>query len=107
MLRSFPSTGYQSLRNLYFGSISSIRNQPGTATFTLSSLKRALGEILTARQPSWVRTLDNLSDFDAGDHADHLASARIATEAASQFSNASTAGYMGYPAQVRHSLSTS
>ncbi|KPV77033.1 uncharacterized protein RHOBADRAFT_12165, partial [Rhodotorula graminis WP1] len=95
----FPSTGYQSLRNLYFGSISSIRNQPGTATFTLSTLKAALAEILTARQPSWVRTLDNLSDFDAGDHADHLASARIATDVASQFSNASTAGYMGYPAQ--------
>lgn len=80
---------------LYFGSISSITNQPKTATFTLATLKKALSEILVARQPSRVRTLDNLSDYDGGDHADHLTAARIATEVAGSYvSNATVAGYM-------------
>ncbi|GJN87828.1 hypothetical protein Rhopal_000783-T1 [Rhodotorula paludigena] len=96
----FATTGYQSLRNLYFGSISQIRNQPGTATFSLATLKQALAEIITARQPSYVRTLDYLSDYDAGDHADHLTVGRIASDVAGKYAaNASVAGYMGYPVQ--------
>ncbi|GAA6015570.1 hypothetical protein JCM10207_008130 [Rhodosporidiobolus poonsookiae] len=96
----FSTTGYQSLRMLYFGSISKITNQPKTATFTLATLKQALGEIITARQPSFVRTLDYMSDYDAGDHADHLTVGRLASEIAGQYaSNATLAGYMGYPVQ--------
>ncbi|GAA5826186.1 hypothetical protein JCM11251_007199 [Rhodosporidiobolus azoricus] len=96
----FGITGYQSLRMLYFGSISSITNQPKTATFTLSTLKQALGEIITARQPSFVRTLDYMSDYDAGDHADHLTVGRLTNEVAGTYAkNATVAGYMGYPVQ--------
>ncbi|GAA5902982.1 hypothetical protein JCM6882_009662 [Rhodosporidiobolus microsporus] len=96
----FGITGYQSLRMLYFGSISSITNQPKTATFTLATLKQALAEIITARQPSFVRTLDYMSDYDAGDHADHLTVGRLANEVAGTYAtNATIAGYMGYPVQ--------
>ncbi|GAA6029989.1 hypothetical protein JCM8097_009203 [Rhodosporidiobolus ruineniae] len=96
----FPTTGYQSLRMLYFGSISSITNQPKTATFTLSTLKQALAEIMTARKPSFVRTLDYMSDYDSGDHADHLTVARLVAGLAPTYaSNATIAGYMGYPVQ--------
>jgi hypothetical protein len=97
----YAITGYESLRSLYFGSISSITNQPKTATFTLATLKQALSEIITARQPSRVRTLDYMSDYDAGDHADHLTTARLANEVAGAYaSNATLAGYMVRPAKI-------
>jgi len=73
----FSVNGYQSLRALYFGSISTITNNPGTSTYTLATLKQTIAEILTARQPDNVRTLDYLSDYDGGDHSDHLTTARL------------------------------
>ncbi|KAL8280797.1 hypothetical protein RQP46_006801 [Phenoliferia psychrophenolica] len=91
------ATGYQSLRELYFGSISSITSQPGTSTFTLATLKTAVGQILTARQPVNVRTLDYLSDFDSGDHSDHLTVARLTQMLTAGYApSASLSGYMGY-----------
>ncbi|KAM0787997.1 hypothetical protein ACM66B_006198 [Microbotryomycetes sp. NB124-2] len=94
----YAVTGYQSLRSLYFGNIGSITAQDGSATWTLSSLKAALGEIVTARQPKVVRTLDHLSDYDAGDHADHITTGRLSAEIQAQFApSASFSGYMGYP----------
>ncbi|KAK4050542.1 hypothetical protein OIO90_005009 [Microbotryomycetes sp. JL221] len=91
-------TGYQSLRSLYFGNIGSITTLDQSATWTLSSLKAAIGEILRARKPANVRTLDHLSDFDAGDHSDHLTTGRIAAEVAAEYaSSAAFSGYMGYP----------
>ncbi|GAA5850725.1 hypothetical protein JCM8547_009070 [Rhodosporidiobolus lusitaniae] len=96
----FSTTGYQSLRMLYFGSISTITNQPKTATYTLATLKQAISEIISARRPSHVRTLDYMSDYDAGDHADHLTVGRLTAEIAGKYaSNATLDGYMGYPVQ--------
>lgn len=73
----YSATGYETLRELWFGSISSITTQPGTATFTLATLSQAISQILSARQPSFLRTLDYLSQYDAGDHSDHLTTGRI------------------------------
>lgn len=73
----YSSTGYQSLRGLYFGQISSISNSQGTATYTYDTLRQAIGEILQARKATRVRTLDDLSQYDAGDHSDHLTAGRI------------------------------
>ncbi|KAK4050566.1 hypothetical protein OIO90_005033 [Microbotryomycetes sp. JL221] len=96
----FSTSSYQSLRALYFGSISQITNKPGTASYTLNTLKQAVGEILSARKPDYVRTLDYMSDYDAGDHADHLTTARIIRDLVGQYApNAGLAGYMGYPVQ--------
>ncbi|BGP13217.1 hypothetical protein JCM10213_005013 [Rhodosporidiobolus nylandii] len=96
----FPTTGYQSLRMLYFGSISTITNQPKTATFSLATLRQALGEIITALQPTTIRTLDHMSDYDSGDHADHLTVGRLTAELQAQYAaKASFSGYMGYPVQ--------
>ncbi|KAK4052092.1 hypothetical protein OIV83_002386 [Microbotryomycetes sp. JL201] len=96
----FSNTGYQSLRALYFGSISQVTNKPGTASYTLSTLKQAVGEILAARKPDYVRTLDYMSDYDAGDHADHLTTARIIRDLVGKYApNAGLSGYMGYPVQ--------
>ncbi|GJN94214.1 hypothetical protein Rhopal_007288-T1 [Rhodotorula paludigena] len=96
----FSATGFQSIRSLYFGTIPSITNLPGDATFTRDTLKEAIAQILAARQPDRVRTLDHLSDYSAGDHADHLTAGRITSELVGSYAPAADfAGYMGYPVQ--------
>ncbi|GAA5841179.1 hypothetical protein JCM3766R1_001696 [Sporobolomyces carnicolor] len=87
-------TGYESLRSLYFGSISTISSFGGSATFTLSTLKQAINEVIAARQPTRVRTLDYLSQFDCGDHSDHLATAKIVASLVP--TNVSLSGYIAY-----------
>ncbi|GAA6033581.1 hypothetical protein JCM8097_001467 [Rhodosporidiobolus ruineniae] len=95
------ATGYQSLRRLYFGDIPTISSIDGEASFTLSALRDALGQILAARQPTTIRTLDHLSDYDAGDHSDHLTTARLTKEAAASYAAGATVnGYMGYPVEA-------
>ncbi|KPV72998.1 uncharacterized protein RHOBADRAFT_1704, partial [Rhodotorula graminis WP1] len=101
----FAATSFQTLRGLYFGSISSITNQPGDATYTLTTLKQAISQIIAARQPSRVRTLDYLSDFGGGDHDDHLTTGRLVKDLVG---SASVSGFMGYPVQnLAPTLSTS
>lgn len=75
--RAIPFRSYQSIRSLYFGNINTITSLTGVS-WSLTNLRTALGQIITARQPEHIKTLDHLSDFDAGDHSDHLATARIA-----------------------------
>ncbi|KAI5477291.1 Carbohydrate-Binding Module Family 1 protein, cellulose binding protein [Pseudohyphozyma bogoriensis] len=92
-------TGYETLRELYMQEIYSITSQPGTATFTMMTLQQALAQIMTARAPARIRTLDHLSDYDAGDHSDHLTTGRITSALAAVYApNATFSGYMGYPA---------
>ncbi|BGP43897.1 hypothetical protein JCM10449v2_007954 [Rhodotorula kratochvilovae] len=105
----FVNTQWQTLRGLYFGTISSITNQPGDATFTLNTLKQAIGQILAARQPNRVRTLDYLSDYGGGDHDDHLTAGRLTADLVGSYaSGASLSGFMGYPVQnMAPTMSTS
>jgi LmbE family N-acetylglucosaminyl deacetylase len=49
---------------------------------------------MTARAPGQVRTLDYLSQYDSGDHADHLTTARIVQSLVG--SAAPGAGFSGY-----------
>lgn len=65
----FSLTGGQSLELLYFGSIPTLTNILGTATFTRATLSSAIQGILLARQPARVRTLNYLSDYNSGDHS--------------------------------------
>ncbi|ORY88393.1 hypothetical protein BCR35DRAFT_301507 [Leucosporidium creatinivorum] len=93
----FSVTGYQSLRSLYFGNINAITSLTGVS-WSLTNLRSALGQIITARQPEHIKTLDHLSDFDAGDHSDHLTTGRIASSLVATYApSASFAGFMGYP----------
>ncbi|KDE08515.1 hypothetical protein MVLG_01294 [Microbotryum lychnidis-dioicae p1A1 Lamole] len=95
----YSVTGSESLRDLYFGTIGTINTVSMNAYYTYNDLQNALVEILNARQPTVVRTLDHLSAFDGGDHADHIATGRITREAVSAYTLGSPtfAGYMGYP----------
>ncbi|GAA6008786.1 hypothetical protein JCM10207_001724 [Rhodosporidiobolus poonsookiae] len=96
----FAQTGYKSLRSLWMGTIPSIYSIDSKSTFTLATLEEALGQILAARQPDVVRSLDDLSDYDGGDHADHLTVGRMSKKLAAQYApGASFSGYMGYPVQ--------
>ncbi|GAA5874766.1 hypothetical protein JCM1840_000427 [Sporobolomyces johnsonii] len=96
----YAVTGYESLRELYFGDIGTITTITGSATFTLATLQQMISQILAAREPSFVRTLDYLSQFDGGDHSDHLTVGRITAGLVGTYaSNATFAGYMGYPIQ--------
>lgn len=62
-----------------------------------SSLDAALGEILLARLPSNVRTLDFSSPMDDGDHHDHHVTARIARGAVeAHLPNATLTGYFPF-----------
>lgn len=78
-------TNYESIRDLFFGVIGTIQDMDGTASFTLETLKQAVGEVLTARKPSRIRTLDHLSNFDAGDHSDHITTGRLAKQIADAY----------------------
>lgn len=95
---------------LYFGNIASITNQPKTATYTLASasiprlmiarltefsaFRQAITQILVARQPTIVRTLDYISGYDGGDHSDHYTTARITQEIVA--ANLPSAKFSGY-----------
>ncbi|GEM11351.1 hypothetical protein Rt10032_c14g5368 [Rhodotorula toruloides] len=98
--QGYAVTGYESLRSLYFGTIPTISSISGDATYTLATLKQAIGQILTARQPTYLRTQDYLSAYDGGDHADHLTTARLVKEIAATYASSATlSGFMGYPIQ--------
>ena len=73
----FSRNGGQSLLKLYYGSINSISNRYGTATFSMVDLITALTQIIVARAPATIATLDYLSDYGIGDHTDHQTAARI------------------------------
>jgi hypothetical protein len=65
----YSVTGSQSLELLYFGAISSISAIDGTATYSKATLSQAIKEILLARMPDTVRTMNYLSSYDDGDHS--------------------------------------
>ena len=98
----YDVTGSQSLLKLYFGSISSISNTYGTAAFSLSDLVTAIGQIITIRAPASLSTLDYMSDYGTGDHADHQTLSRIV--ASTQSGLGISTNFAGY---VRYNLSPS
>jgi len=99
----FSRSSGQSLLKLYYGSISSMDNRYGTASFSMSDLVTALGQIMVARQANTIHTLDYLSDYGIGDHSDHQTVARIVASIHSNIGlTASLNGYMAYPASVNY-----
>lgn len=94
----YSITGSQSLELLYFGAISSVNNIAGTSTYTKASLTQAIQQILLARMPNNVRTLNYLSDYDSGDHSDHHTAARLTRDIVeASLPGSQLSGYEGYP----------
>lgn len=95
----FSYDDYPSLLNLYAGYVGSLTSIDGRATFTIGSLRQALGQIISTFNPSNVITQDYLSDLGSGDHSDHLVVARIVAGLVGTYApSASLSGFMGYPA---------
>ena len=95
--------GYQSIKKLLDGSISTITAVDGSNSYTSTSLRNAMLDVMRASNATSVRTLDYVHSygFTGGgwtDHYDHLASAYVASDASDAYAAAHRlTGYMGYP----------
>ena len=93
---------FESLKRLWEGSITSISAVDGTATYTGTSLRAALVELMSDFQPTTVRTQDWTAPFGKGDSADHVATAQYVRAADSYVAQAHTlVAYGGYPTWTR------
>jgi LmbE family N-acetylglucosaminyl deacetylase len=92
--------GYQSLKKLWQGTISSIEAVDGSTSYTRSDLITTLGALMTSYAPRWISTQDYVGTFGDGDHPDHYATADFA-EAAHQLYTAphDFIGFVGYNSQ--------
>ena len=92
----------ESLRRLWDGAITSISAVDGSATYTGTSLRETLAELMTDFAPTTVRTQDWTIPFGTGDHADHTATALFVRQANQDFRTAHTIyAYGGYPTWMR------
>ena len=93
---------FESLRRLWDGAITSISTVDGSATYTGTSLRATLAELMTTFAPTTVRTQDWTIPFGTGDHADHIATALFVQQANRDFRTAHTIyAYGGYPTWTR------
>jgi LmbE family N-acetylglucosaminyl deacetylase len=93
----FPSTGNQSLQKLWTGSISTIKAVDGSSSYTKASLISTLTSLMTAFQPSQIRTQDYAGSYGDGDHSDHHTTAYLTQAAQQNYTTAHTlTGYYEY-----------
>ena len=94
--------GYQSLESLLWGSKSSITAVNSSASYSASSLRATLTEIMNYYLPNAVRTTDYTGSYGDGDHSDHHAAAYLTHDASDAYYQGHTiASYLGYPATNR------
>ena len=93
----FPSTGNESLQQLWQGTISTIETVDGASSYTLTSLLTTLASLMRSFQPAQIYTQDFVGTYGDGDHSDHYTTAYLTQAAALQYTTAHTvAGYEGY-----------
>jgi LmbE family N-acetylglucosaminyl deacetylase len=94
----FPSTGHQSLEDLWTGSITTIEAVDGSSSYTLSTLESTLVSLITAFSPAGINTLDYVGSYGDGDHSDHHSVAYLTQAAVGKYTSSVTfTGYKGYP----------
>jgi LmbE family N-acetylglucosaminyl deacetylase len=94
----FPTNNFESLQDLWTGSISTISAVDGSSSYTKSSLESVLTSLMTAFQPVLINTQDYIGTFGDGDHSDHHAVAYLSEAAAQQYSTQHKfTGYEDYP----------
>ncbi len=92
----------ESLMRLWQGRIASIGAIDGSARYTESDLRSTLAQLMTAFEPTTIRTQDWTIAFRHGDHADHTATALLARQASQEYPSAHTLlAYGGYPTWTR------
>ena len=93
----FASTGYQSLQKLWTGAITSISAVDGSSSYTKSSLTSTLTSLMSAFQPSQIRTQDYAGSYGDGDHSDHHTTAYLTQAAQQNYTTPHTlTGYYDY-----------
>jgi LmbE family N-acetylglucosaminyl deacetylase len=93
----FPSTGNQSLQQLWQGAIAKIDAIDGSSSYTQASLIATFARLMTGVQPAQIYTQDFVGTYGDGDHSDHHTTAYLTQAAARQYTAAHTVtGYEGY-----------
>ena len=92
----------QSLLKLWNGAISSIRAVDGSETYTRSTLIDTIAAMMTAYQPSIIRTQDYVSPVTDADHSDHLMTGAFTRAASNTYTTThTTLPYQGYATSSR------
>ena len=83
----FARTGHASLERLWDGDVASIASlDPAPVTYTKASLVATLAGLIADFAPGTLRVQDAHGSFEhSEDHPDHLAAARLATEAQASY----------------------
>ncbi len=98
----FPSTGNESLQQLWQGTITTIDAIDGSSSYTQASLITTLASLMTAFQPAQIHTQDFVGTYGDGDHSDHHTTAYLVQAAAQQYATAyAMNGYEGYGTSSR------
>ena len=93
---------HESLMRLWRGDIATIHAVDGSASYTAVSLRQTLTTLMSAYQPTTIRTQDWTIAFGTGDNADHTATALFVQQAHREYDAAhSVIAYEGYPAWTR------
>ncbi len=93
----FSSTGHESLQKLWQGSISTIHVIDGSSSYSKTSLTTTLTALMTAYQPTQIRTQDYLGAYGDGDHSDHHTAGYFTQAAQQQYTTTHTfTGYEDY-----------
>jgi LmbE family N-acetylglucosaminyl deacetylase len=99
--RGMAVNHHESLRRLWEGDLELVTTLDGSARYTRESLTAALTEIMRQAQADTVRTQDWELGFDAGDSADHVATALFAHAAHQDYGRPHRLlGYAGYPVWI-------
>lgn len=94
----YASNGYQSLRDVWTGSIPAIEAVDRSSSYTLPALTSTLAYFIESFQPERINTMDYRRAFGDGDHSDHHTVGYLIRSAMAHC-NSSIAfiGYEGYP----------
>ena len=93
----FARYGYQSLQELWGGTLSQITADDSTTSYSKSDLISTLTALMNEYQPNTIRMQDYNGVYGDGDHSDHYASAHFAYSAQQSYSTTHTVvGYLGY-----------
>ena len=93
----FPSTGNESLQQLWQGTISMINAVDGSSSYTQNSLIATLARLMTGLRPAQIYTQDFVGTYGDGDHSDHHTTAYLTQAAALQYATShAVSGYEGY-----------
>ena len=93
---------HESLMRLWRGDIPTIHAVDGTASYSAASLRHTLTTLMSAFQPTTVRTQDWTIAFGTGDNADHTATALFVQQSHRDYDAAHTViAYEGYPVWTR------